>query len=255
MENATPQENKKQPKVTTWIFDEGSFRPTAKLVGNKSYSIVTDYLGTPVQAYDETGQLKWETELDIYGKVRTFEGDKALIPFRYQGQYEDVETGLYYNRFRYYSPEEGMYLSQDPIGLAGGNPTIYGYVKDVNSWVDQLGLRCSFDSIIAGKNFKKHFIDHKHLIEKITGKKYRMSPNPKKGHVGPDEFLNDIKDLIDDGTFKYVGEGTIKVDQPVMSIFRSEDVTVVIKDIGNEAGEWVTVLERGKGMDIGIILK
>jgi uncharacterized protein RhaS with RHS repeats len=34
----------------------------------------------------------------------------------------------------------GNYLSQDPIGLDGGNPTLYGYVKDVNSWVDVFGL-------------------------------------------------------------------------------------------------------------------
>ena len=40
---------------------------------------------------------------------------KNLIPFRFQGQYEDEETGLYYNRFRYYSPEEGCYTQQDPI--------------------------------------------------------------------------------------------------------------------------------------------
>jgi uncharacterized protein RhaS with RHS repeats len=33
-----------------------------------------------------------------------------------------------------------MYLSQDPIGLAGNNPTLYGYVKDVNSWIDVYGL-------------------------------------------------------------------------------------------------------------------
>jgi RHS repeat-associated protein len=70
-------------------------------------------------------------------------------PFRYQGQYEDAETGLYYNRFRYYSPEEGMYLSQDPIGLAGNNPTLYGYVKDVNSWVDVFGLDCGENRKIA----------------------------------------------------------------------------------------------------------
>ena len=60
--------------------------------------------------------------------------------FRYQGQYEDVETGLYYNRFRYYDPSIDAYLSQDPIGLLGGNPTLYGYVKDVNSWLDIFGL-------------------------------------------------------------------------------------------------------------------
>ena len=63
-------------------------------------------------------------------------------PFRYQGQYEDSETDLYYNRFCYYSPDEGMYISQDPIGLAGNNPTLYGYVCDLNIETDTLGLRC-----------------------------------------------------------------------------------------------------------------
>ncbi|MDK7684652.1 RHS repeat-associated core domain-containing protein, partial [Bacteroides fragilis] len=60
--------------------------------------------------------------------------------FRYQGQYEDEETGLYYNRFRYYDPDMGMYISSDPIGLAGNNPTLYGYVQDVNIFLDWLGL-------------------------------------------------------------------------------------------------------------------
>jgi RHS repeat-associated protein len=91
--------------------------------------------------YDEKGQVVWEANWDIYGKVRTFAGRSLSdCPFRYQVQYEDSETGLYYNRFRYYSPEEGMYLSQDPIGLAGNNPTLYGYVKDTNSWIDVWGL-------------------------------------------------------------------------------------------------------------------
>jgi RHS repeat-associated protein len=57
----------------------------------------------------------------------------------YQGQYEDEETGLYYNRFRYYPPDEGMYLNQDPIGLKGGNPILYGYVYDINAEIDPLG--------------------------------------------------------------------------------------------------------------------
>jgi RHS repeat-associated protein len=73
--------------------------------------------------------------------VRNWQGgSKTDCPFRYQGQYEDAETGLYYNRFRYYSPDEGMYLSQDPIGLAGNNPTLYGYVRNVNNEIDELGL-------------------------------------------------------------------------------------------------------------------
>nr|WP_314594570.1 RHS repeat-associated core domain-containing protein [uncultured Porphyromonas sp.] len=60
----------------------------------------------------------------------------------FQGQYADVEAGLYYNSFRYYSPELGNYISQDPIRMAGNNPTLYGYVKDTNSWLDPFGLDC-----------------------------------------------------------------------------------------------------------------
>jgi len=45
---------------------------------------------------------------------------------RFQGQWEDAETGLYYNRFRYYDPLTGQYLSPDPIGLEGGlRPNAY----------------------------------------------------------------------------------------------------------------------------------
>jgi RHS repeat-associated protein len=54
-----------------------------------------------------------------------------------------------YKEFRYYSPEEGQYISQDPIGLAGNNPTLYGYVHDSNSWVDPFGL--SSNSVALGK--------------------------------------------------------------------------------------------------------
>ncbi|WP_019640782.1 RHS repeat domain-containing protein [Paenibacillus fonticola] len=99
----------------------------AKITSGGHYSIVTDHLGTP-----EHGEQVWSCELDIYGDVRKFilKGDRTACPFRYPGQYEDVETGLYFNRFGYYSPHEGMYTQQDPIGLAGNNPTLYGYVYD-----------------------------------------------------------------------------------------------------------------------------
>ena len=90
---------------------------------------MTDYLGTPLQAFDNNGNKVWEQELDIFGRKRTGNNNSSFIPFKYQGQYEDAETGLYYNRFRYYDPKAGSYISQDPIGLAGGNPTLYGYAK------------------------------------------------------------------------------------------------------------------------------
>ncbi len=134
-DKAEPTEN-----LITWIFDEGSFRPAAKIAGKQRYSIITDYLGTPKEAYDTWGNKIWEIELEAYGKVRSCSGDKSFIPFRFQGQYHDEETGLYYNRFRYYSPEEGMYVTaQDPIRLMGGDK-FYSYVHDPNAWLDALGL-------------------------------------------------------------------------------------------------------------------
>ncbi|MDX6053043.1 RHS repeat-associated core domain-containing protein, partial [Scandinavium lactucae] len=88
------------------------------------------------------------------------DADKLSCNLRFAGQYEDEESGLHYNRFRYYDTETGQYLTPDPIGLAGGvNP--YGYVHNPLSWVDPLGLACVcplFDSKQLQKKFK-HAID------------------------------------------------------------------------------------------------
>ena len=127
--------------ITTWVFEADTFVPTAKIQNGKQYSIVSDYLGTPIQMYDEKGNKTWDCNLDIYGKVTNFAGSSLNeCPFRYAGQYFDSETNLCYNRFRYYSSETGGYLSQDPIRLAGNNPTLYAYVSDPNTWLDPFGL-------------------------------------------------------------------------------------------------------------------
>ena len=58
------------------------------------------------------------------------QGFKFNVPFRFQGQYYDAESGLHYNRFRYYNPEIGLFVSQDPIGLDGGG-NLYAYVVNL----------------------------------------------------------------------------------------------------------------------------
>ena len=82
----------------------------------------------------------WQADYDIYGNLRNLHSSRRFIPFRQLGQYEDEETGQYYNRFRYFDPNTETYISQDPIGLAGNNPTLYGYVGDCNKWFDLFGL-------------------------------------------------------------------------------------------------------------------
>jgi RHS repeat-associated protein len=133
--------------------------PSAKIIGEDKFSIINDYIGRPVQVYSENGDVVWETDYDIYGDLQELKGDKNFLPFRQAGQYEDVETGLYYNRFRYYNPDTGLYLSQDPIRLAGNNPIFYAYTHDSNWWVDPSGLsECSFSKNFDSK-LKKHAND------------------------------------------------------------------------------------------------
>ena len=151
--------------LITWIFDEGSSKPSAKLEIGKIQSIITDYLGTPVEMYDSEGNQTWSAEHNIYGKIRKQGlGNPGDCPFRYQGQYEDEETGLYYNRFRYYSPEDGVYITQDPIRLAGG-ASLYSYVHDTTNSVDVLGL--VGDCFRGGTSFQ------------LKPGEYKVTPNGK----------------------------------------------------------------------------
>ena len=60
-------------------------------------------------------------------------------PLRFQGQYFDQETGLHYNRFRYYDPVTGRFVHQDPIGLVGGTNSFI-FAPNSTAWIDPLGL-------------------------------------------------------------------------------------------------------------------
>jgi len=126
--------------AVTWVFEPGTFVPLAKEEGGQRYGVVTDLTGAPRMIADEAGALAWKAQIDLYGVART-EVARTGCPWRWPGQYEDEETGLYYNGFRYYDPETGTYISQDPIGLEGGLAA-YAYVPDPLRWIDPLGLNC-----------------------------------------------------------------------------------------------------------------
>ncbi|HEK2891991.1 TPA: EndoU domain-containing protein, partial [Proteus mirabilis] len=131
-----------------WLYQPGEITPTARYQQGKLHYVVTDHQGTPREIFSEGGQASWAGRLNTWGQMQFWryrdgkaENDPNYTecPFRFAGQYEDEESGLYYNRFRYYDRETGQYLSPDPIGLLGGlNP--YGYVHCPTGWVDPFGL-------------------------------------------------------------------------------------------------------------------
>ncbi|MET0068882.1 MAG: DUF2235 domain-containing protein [Candidatus Thiodiazotropha sp.] len=62
------------------------------------------------------------------------------LNLRLPGQYEDAETGLYYNYYRYYDPESGRYLSSDPLDLNAGMNTYSYAANDPVRSIDPTGL-------------------------------------------------------------------------------------------------------------------
>ncbi|MGJ4856821.1 RHS repeat-associated core domain-containing protein [Labrys sp. La1] len=93
------------------------------------------------------GALALKDESDVVMEAR------FLCPIRFQGQWEDEESGLYYNRFRYYDPLAGQYVSRDPIGIHGGYKP-QGYVPVPANGIDPLGLAlCQVKAkVSAGEN-------------------------------------------------------------------------------------------------------
>ena len=81
-----------------------------------------DQIGIPREMTDKDGNLLWFGNYTGWGRLKeeTRVTDNAYQPFRLQNQYADRETGLHYNFFRYYEPDAGRFINQDPIGLWGG---------------------------------------------------------------------------------------------------------------------------------------
>ncbi|MEZ9469302.1 RHS repeat-associated core domain-containing protein [Vibrio lentus] len=114
------------------------------LVDGTVYHVHNDHLGTPQALTDETGATVWKASYSPFGKA-TVTTEQIKFNLRFPGQYYDAETGLHYNWHRYYDPNTGMYITSDPIGLAGGintyayalnNPAIY--TDPTGLWVPQI---------------------------------------------------------------------------------------------------------------------
>lgn len=97
-------------------------------VGGRTY-FSTDALGSTIALTDTTGAIVQQYVYEPYGQVVLSNPSSALTnPYQYTGR-ENDGTGLYYYRARYYDPLSKRFISEDPIGLAGG-PNGYAYTGD-----------------------------------------------------------------------------------------------------------------------------
>ncbi|ORR78209.1 type IV secretion protein Rhs, partial [Escherichia coli] len=99
-----------------------------------------DHRGLPLALVSTEGATEWCAEYDEWGNLLNEENPHQLQQLiRLPGQQYDEESGLYYNRHRYYDPLQGRYITQDPIGLKGGW-NFYQYPLDPVINVDPQGL-------------------------------------------------------------------------------------------------------------------
>ncbi len=130
------------------IFSKNDLTSTPE---NRLYFYQNDPNGAPIRMHDENGEIIWDSNYTPTGNCKYIEYQLIGQPIRLQGQYFDAETGLNYNRNRYFDPAFGNFISQDPIGLLGGvNP--YQFAPNIFGWIDPLGLQvrpggaCTLDS-------------------------------------------------------------------------------------------------------------
>jgi RHS repeat-associated protein len=139
--------------LSAWIFDVDGYAPIVSVQGGRLYAAITDHLGTPRELVDASGNVAWSISTTVWGETdSTSRRDHAAYcPLRFQGQWEDEETKLCYNFYRYYDPQTGRYVSQDPIGLIGGI-NLYRYAPNPLTWVDPLGLNYDVTGNTAGQD-------------------------------------------------------------------------------------------------------
>ncbi|MCO1619004.1 RHS repeat-associated core domain-containing protein, partial [Pseudomonas putida] len=127
-----------------YLYEPGSYAPLARVdqvegEGQKVYYFHTDQIGTPLELTDSHGKIVWQVTYRSWGEVENLSINEVIQNLRFQGQYFDGETGLHYNTFRYYDSGAARFVTQDPIGLLGGQ-NLYRYASNSLGWIDPLGL-------------------------------------------------------------------------------------------------------------------
>nr|WP_264082149.1 RHS repeat-associated core domain-containing protein [Pseudomonas hamedanensis] len=229
----------------SFVYEPGTFRPLALLDGKGPkkacpFYYQLDHLGTPQELTDYSGEIVWSAQYDAYGKVAavTLAGEEYLDqPLRFQGQYFDAESGLHYNRHRYYDPRLGRYLTPDPVKLAGGLNQ-YQYVPNPTGWVDPLGLSCTpcpgatqtdgpYSELVPGGGLGAHEKRGGHFIEKHVGRTAAQLAQ----RLRDEPWLSRASTFFDRATAEKAMSTVITKNQTTIDRFLlSNDTQIIISD-------------------------
>ena len=165
--------------------------------------------GQPLALFNPQGKRTWrKAPNSLWGLplLSSWERKQAepLNPnLLFAGQYTDNESGLAYNRFRYYDPQSGCYLKPDPIGLNGGE-TPYAYVHNPIDWIDFFGLStCNIAKNIHSGAQGKHIPGHNNYIPGksiLTEDAQKLLDNFHSGNINSSRIISDSKVKVDFGT-------------------------------------------------------
>ncbi len=102
--------------------------------------VTSGHNGEPQAIFNPQGEIRWQApRTNLWGQRYTDNTENLDPGLAFAGQYRDAESSLCYNRFRYYDPNGGCYISPDPIGALGGDNN-YAYAPNPIVWIDPLGL-------------------------------------------------------------------------------------------------------------------
>ena len=142
-----------QAALVPFMFIEYENREADPASGTRYY-IFTNQIGVPLRVEDDWRKVVWQARIDPYGQAHvSAESDTAML-LRFPGHYHDPETGLHYNRFRYYDPALGRYIQSDPLGIEGGL-NLYGYSPNPLTEVDLDGLATTAHKTTSSKPASK----------------------------------------------------------------------------------------------------
>jgi RHS repeat-associated protein len=141
--NLVEETNSSGAVVARYAQTENIDESLAMLRSSTTSYYQADGLGSVTSLSNSAGALGQTYSFDSFGK-QTASAGSLVNPFQYTGRELDSETGLYYYRARYYDPQAGRFLGEDPIRWFSGAANFYGYVhNDPVDLIDPLGLRAT----------------------------------------------------------------------------------------------------------------